>query len=376
MKKIVMIILSAGLCGICGIICGSAIEQILPEGAGPLQFLVLMAVMILLFYLSFLVQTAIHEGGHYLFGKLTGYSFVSYRFADLMWKRENGRVALKRFSLAGTGGQCLMEPPGNIDDDVPFVLYNMGGVILNTVTACIFLFIGLQIKGPFLRAFVLMLAAAGIYQALLNGLPAVSTVINNDGTNTLEMMRDKKVMRPFMIQLKITAQSNDGVRLKDMPAEWFRLPAPQEMDNAITASLGIMAENRLMDEHRFHEAAQLARILINEAKGLMKLHEILLKEDLVFLSLISEDETDVNEIRTDQFMKELRSVKDSLAVIRTEYAYALFHDDQEEAERLLKKFEKTSLNYPYTAEAESERELIRYAQGYDSLMRKKQSQAA
>ena len=38
------------------------------------------------------VQAFIHEGGHYIFGKLTGYKFVSFRVGTYMWFRKNGEI--------------------------------------------------------------------------------------------------------------------------------------------------------------------------------------------------------------------------------------------------------------------------------------------
>ncbi|MCR5795764.1 MAG: hypothetical protein K6G61_10530 [Solobacterium sp.] len=373
MNNWMMIILSALLCGGCGLAAGEAIATILPENAGLPHLIILAALILVIFYMTFLIQTAIHEGGHLVFGRLSGYSFVSYRFADLMWKRENGRVAFRRFSLTGTAGQCLMEPPGTVDDDVPFVLYNMGGVIANAVTAVLFFLAGsLCSEHGLLWAFWMMLAIHGIQQALMNGLPFITTPINNDAKNTLELRRNRNALRPYLIQLKVTALASDGVRMKDMPEEWFKLPAPEEMSDALSASVGLMAQNRLMDEHRFHEAAQLCHILTEEAKGLLKLHQILLKEDLVFLRLLNEDPGGINEIRTKTFMNEIRTVQNSLSVIRTEFACALFADDTGRAYKLLKLFEKTAQNYPYTGEIETERELIRYAQGYRSCMKKEE----
>ena len=48
---------------------GSSLKEIIPE------FLLLMVVL----YLALFLQTIIHEGGHLVFGLLTGYRFSSFR---------------------------------------------------------------------------------------------------------------------------------------------------------------------------------------------------------------------------------------------------------------------------------------------------------
>ena len=74
------------------------------------QLLFLLALFIGTYAASF-VHMILHEAGHLIFGLMTGYKFNSFRIASFMWIRENGKLRLKRHSLAGTGGQCLMTPP-------------------------------------------------------------------------------------------------------------------------------------------------------------------------------------------------------------------------------------------------------------------------
>lgn len=71
----------------------------------------LLGLLLLGMYLAFFLQIIVHEAGHLAFGLLSGYAFSSFRIMDFMWIKEDGKLRLKKFSLAGTGGQCLMEPP-------------------------------------------------------------------------------------------------------------------------------------------------------------------------------------------------------------------------------------------------------------------------
>ena len=60
---------------------------------------------------AFILQIVLHEGGHLLFGLLSGYRFVSFRIFNWTLIRQEGKFRLKRFGIAGPGGQCLMLPP-------------------------------------------------------------------------------------------------------------------------------------------------------------------------------------------------------------------------------------------------------------------------
>ena len=70
--------------------------------------LMLLVVVSALLFSAILLESIIHETGHFIFGKLTGYRFCSFRVQNFMWVKQDGKLRLKRLSLVGTGGQCLM----------------------------------------------------------------------------------------------------------------------------------------------------------------------------------------------------------------------------------------------------------------------------
>ena len=89
-------------------------------------------ILFLGFVLGLFLQIAVHEAGHLVFGLMTGYKFCSYRLGNLMLQLEDGRLRLRRMTLVGTGGQCLMAPPP-WSEDLPAVLYNLGGCLMNRI---------------------------------------------------------------------------------------------------------------------------------------------------------------------------------------------------------------------------------------------------
>lgn len=123
----------------------------------------LLAILILLF--SIFLQVLLHEGGHLVCGLATGYRFVSFRIFNLTFIRKDGKLCIKRFSLAGTGGQCLLTPPERPLEDIPTTLYNLGGVLANLLTAILAFLPLLTVDGlPYLlKFFLLMLSLIGIY---------------------------------------------------------------------------------------------------------------------------------------------------------------------------------------------------------------------
>ena len=314
-------------------------------------------------YVAVLLQIVFHEAGHLLFGRLSGYGFGSFRIFSWIWIREEGRLTCRRLSLAGTAGQCLMVPPELKDGRMPVFLYNMGGALLNLISAALFFGLSLLFRElPVLSALLRMPAVVGLSVALLNGVPMRVGPVDNDGRNALALSKDTEAMRAFWVQMKVAAQTARGVRLKDMPEAWFRLPAVETMQSGITATLGVLAANRLMDQHRFREAdALMARLL--ELDSVMGLHRNMMLCDRIFTELIGEGRPEIVEgFRTKDFQKGLKTMRSLPSVLRTEYALALLLEkDQAKAEKIMAQFDVQTKSYPYPCEVEGERELMAIA---------------
>ncbi len=349
---------------VCGVMTMNYFEQLTANGM-PLPLRIISGLGLLLtMYLGLIIQIIIHEAGHLVFGLLTGYGFCSFRIFSFMWIKTDGRIRLKRMKLAGTGGQCLMSPPDLHDGRMPVKLYNYGGAILNLISAVIFLIIAaLCPEHQFARLCCTLLAVIGTAFALLNGLPLKTNQVNNDGRNAIDLSKDSGACRAFWIQMKVSELTARGVRLKDMPEEWFTVPSDEAMKNGMTAVLGVFACSRLVDEHKFAEAEKLMEHLLSIESGIVGLHRDLLTNDRIFIELTGEARPDViGRMKTKELEKTLKAMIDNPSVLRTEYAYALlFEKDENNAREILKKFERAAGSYPYPSEIEAEKELIAIA---------------
>ena len=330
------------------------------------EYMLIPCLVILFFYITIILQLVIHEAGHLLFGLLTGYHFLSFRIGSLMWIRKGGKIHLRKMSLAGTGGQCLMCPPASSGrtERIPYVLYNLGGSILNAVSALIFLGLYFLSDGiPYLPAFFLLMGITGIGLALMNGIPMRGTV-NNDGHNALSLGRAPAALRSYWLQMKINEQMAKGIRLKDMPEEWFQFPSEGEMQNSMAATIAVFCANRLMDEHRFKEAANLIDQLLSMDTAIISIHRCLLICDRLYCELIGDNkETKIHKLLTIEQVRFMKQMRNFPAVIRTGYACALLYEkDAKKAERYKKQFEsKCALTNPYESDIASERELMETA---------------
>ncbi len=333
-------------------------------------FLIRLLYLVFCIYLAFFQQGAVHEAGHLICGLLSGYGFASYRIGSLMWIKQDGKVRFKRFSIAGTGGQCLMTPPELTEEGMPYVLYNLGGVLMNLILAALCLCADfLWAENWYLSAFLIVTALSGVWLAAVNGIPLKLGLLNNDGRNILDISRNRDELRAFWLQMKVAEQQAKGVRLKDMPAEWFRMPEEEKMKYTMTSACAVLAANRLMDEHAFEETAELIVKLLNMDSALIGIYRFLLMADRIYCELVGERRPEVLEQwENKESRRIIKQMKNYLSVIRTEYAYALLKErDVQKAEKIRKRFEKNARSYPYPADAQSERELLDIADGRQDI---------
>lgn len=358
LKEMIPMIMNALIGAVCGIMMMQSLENTL-EGQKSVPLIISVILLdIVLMYAAYMLQVIIHEGGHYLFGKLSGYRFSSFRILNLMWKKEDGRIVLKKFSLAGTGGQCLMEPPGNGDEPFPFILYNMGGVIVNIVSAVVAVALAsvFQAIEP-LRMFFNMTAVIGFFTGMLNGIPFSGTV-NNDGSNTLELIRNPKTRKAFWLQMKTNALTAQGKRMREMPEEWFE--TGNEAPDSLSASAVLLKADYLADCGRYDEAEEVRKYLYESDAPLPGVHKAYNAGERICYELMHENRSEVlTSLRTKETDQILKALKSQPAVMRIEYAWALLRDhNKENAEKILADFEKTAKLYPYPGEIEAEREKL------------------
>lgn len=347
--------------GIIGFFCGmSGVSQYVDKGKDGVFFIT----VILEIFAALYVQIMIHEAGHLFFGLRSGYQFTSFRIGSFIWIKQEGHIALKRFSLMGTGGQCLMEPPEMINGEIPYRLYLAGGVLMNlisTIPAII-----LAIVFPDVHRLVqicIIFTGMGIMSALTNGIPLQAGPISNDAATILSLSKDQKARKTLWRELKMNALNAKGVRLQDMPEEWFEMPSPEEMKNPRCAVNAVYACNRVMEQMDFIKVTEMGTKLLEADSAIAPIHRYLLQGDLIFCELVDACRKEVaDSYQTKEYKKYEKSMKKFPPLIRTQYAYELLiNKDEEQAGKKLEYFNKIAKSYPYSVDIENEKKNIEYA---------------
>ena len=353
---VLLLVCSAGI----GFLVGKIGADAVPEDTGFLPFMAGYLLQFVFLVLAFLIQLIIHEGGHLLAGLLTGYRFSSFRIGSLMLLKTSDGYSFKRFSLAGTGGQCLLIPPERRPDgSYPYRLYHLGGVLLNVITAVLAFGAYALVSG----AFLFYLAICGVLCALMNGIPLRAGGLATDGYNVLHIGKEPFALDAMWLQLKINAAQTEGVRLRELPEEWFEIPPEASKHNEIISSVAVFRENRAMDALDFEQVKELiAQLRCSEDYTVIGLYQSLLTCDEVTVDLIEHGAAaDTALLNTRQCKAFRKAMAKFPAVIRTEYAVALLKEhDRKKAQKCRELFSEVAKRYPARSDLDSETEIMDY----------------
>ncbi len=235
-----------------------------------------------------IILIPLHESGHLLFGLLSGYRFVSFRIFNLTFIRINGKLRMKHFAVAGTGGQCLLTPPDLPLQQIPVVMYNLGGILLNVAALLLVLPLLWCHLHPFMHEFVVIFMLVDVFIILMNGIPMRIGGISNDAHNALALRHDEKSNLGIVRMLRSNALIQEGVRPKDMPDEWFESIGDINYKNGLQVSVPLMEASRLIDEMRWDEAYDKFKELYSHKDEIMQLYVKEIACELIFTSLVTD----------------------------------------------------------------------------------------
>ena len=302
-------------------------------------------------FASVLFMVITHELGHLIFGYLTGYRFVSYRIFSLTLIKENGKFRFCRMSVPGTGGQCLMAPPEKKNGKYPFVLYNLGGILLCGVLSLVpislsLLFLELQPIGMCLFIFGFVSFAMN----LLNAIPTDGKGMVNDATNLRMALGNPRAQDALWNQLQYSALRAQKIRTADMPDEIFFMPEKKDLGNVLLIWQALACTEREEDLGNYEKAAEYVSFILDHAPFIFPLYDGILKSEAIFLdSLLGNDSS-----RTDRFYeknKKIKPLQKLPSFQRAAYAYfALRKKDSGKAQEALQNLQQTLNKIPLSAD--------------------------
>lgn len=313
------------------------------------------------FILSGIVLVIVHETGHFVCGIMSGYSFVSFRIFNFTIIKIDGRLRVKRFSIDGTGGQCLLTPPDLPLEKIPVEWYNFGGVFFNII-AMLAVAPLLLVKGhPFVTECVVIFMLAAFLLILLNGIPMKLGGVGNDGYNMIVMRKNMIARRGLVVSLRANVLIQEGVRPKDMPDALFVISEKIDYRNPLEVTLPMMVASRLVDEMRYAEALTEYEGLYGHRDEIIPLYVKEIACELVFLRLMNDDMAGAAALLDDKLRKYIeayRKVMSSKERILCAVALKL-DNDREKALSIYENLKSRENDYLLQGEVKSDLAIMR-----------------
>ena len=312
---------------------------------------------------AIVLHIVLHEAGHLLMGLATGYRFSSFRIGSIAFVRREGRFSIRRYKLAGTGGQCLMLPPEVPAERVPFFWYNAGGVVMNIVVALLAL---VMLKtcdlSMWWSEWSMMMVIVGVFLAVVNGIPMRPGGMQNDGMNILMLYRNPEKRKDLMHQLQIAAAATEGKRASEMPAEWFDSDPMDDPKDLIRLASRLNHQARLIDQGRFVESHAAVEDLLAHFDELPQIVRFELAGEYVFTELLTTGRKEIVEKywtkKQADYVKS--SAKFSSAKQRILFAYALYaENDVDKARQIYRDNLRLQDDYLIAGEVRSDLALMK-----------------
>ena len=357
-KKIVLFIFMMLIGAIGGFLWGYMLPSSDTESS---MDIIKLAISIGIFILAFFIQIILHEAGHLICGLLSGYEFVSFRVGSLTLVKEDGKFSIKKFSIKGTGGKCLLMPKNDNYKECSYILYNLGGILMNLIVSIIFFILYMVFKGnSYVYIALISMVITGILIFITNGVPMKISGVANDGYNLVSIIKNDLMKYCFYMQLKVNGLLHKGIRIKDMPLEWFLIDKNADFSNPLVCSIKCLEANYYHDKLEFDKAKDCYEFLLNYSPKIIPLYENEIKCELLFYEIIGEkNEEIINDLYTKKLKAYIKATDCYITRKRLNYAYALIIEkDLEKVNRILKEVEKVKRTYPVKSEIESELEII------------------
>lgn len=328
------------------------------------SFIMFFYMGIVVFGISIIIHIILHEGGHLVFGLLTGYKYLSFRIFSIIFYKHNGKILKRKFAIKGTGGQCLMYPPKRKEDlSFPFVWYNMGGGISNLFFSILVLIPVFMTSNKILLTICIAFTTAGVLIGLTNLIP-LNLGIQNDGMNMLQMLKDDKSRDAFYTQLKVNAEMSDGKLISEYSPSDFPMNEEINSTNMLLAFNQFYQYYMKLSQEDYEGARQLLnKMVANSHQYIAAIYNMIEIERLFFMVL---DKKPLEEIACAYRYARviLITSKTSVGIQRVKYVYEalLSENDKKDIMRLITK--KSPKKWKECTEEQAYRDFIKVVDNY------------
>lgn len=256
-----------------------------------------------------------------------------------------------------------MMPPEILDGNFPFVVYNLGGALLNFLIALITIYMGMKIQDEtLLKAILVLSGLGGIFAGVTNAIPLKVGGIANDGHNILSMLKDEETRRAFHTQLWVNGLLSQGERIKDMDIETFYLKEDADLSSPLNTAMVLMKHNYHIDKLDLEGAKEALDLLVPYIDKVVSLYKFEINIERMFLELIGENKKEfIDDLYDENIKKYIKAAKYMVGKKRFMMAYEGFYNgDKEKAMEYYEELKDLYKHYPIKGEGEMELMLGNY----------------
>ncbi len=341
-----------------GVAAGLIAGQLIDDTKSGSEFLLLLILAV--FAVGAFLGIIIHEAGHLVMGLLTGYKFLSFRIGSLTLVKTPEGLKLRKFTIPGTGGQCLMIPP-EVDDPetTPYFWYNAGGGLFNILTALLCI-PGILLTSGLVSKCFLLFAVISVAFALMNLIPMRKGQIANDGGNILQLYQIPYDRGVLWRQFTINARQTLGERLERMPESLFATPADK---GSYLSVVMYHLRGLYLLEHRDFAAAEAMFRQCAEHPEVLDIHKNEARSELLFCHIMQNAPAEEIETLYDADLQKYveTTAKYYIGRVRLLYAHELLcKQNTETAGKLLALAQKMRRTYPVIGEYDAELDMMEF----------------
>lgn len=213
-------------------------------------------VLLIRIFVVFFISVTIHEVGHLLGGKISGFKFDSLVVGLLYFYKENNKLKFKLNRLTSLNffsGHCFMIPNQGFESFNPFWI-TLGGVLLNFLTTLLLFIIIENIElNEFLMSWLRPLIIVNFVIGLGNLIP-LKFPQQTDGYNMMKSLQSKEYKRGVYVAFILDKELKEGKRFKDFDFDLLFVEPSVKINSFFVAFLVMIYAYHLADKGE-HEAA-------------------------------------------------------------------------------------------------------------------------
>jgi hypothetical protein len=297
------------------------------------RFLILFA----FFYLaSILLHILVHELGHAVFGRLSGYTLMGISVLSLwILKTDTGRK-MRYFPIKGAGGATISVPKDGYKDDTPYTMMTMGGIFMNVVTTAVFVVvavIGISVTVSF---FAWIAVIVGVYTVLTSLIPMSFWMVTNDAA-LLGLFKKDDATKHCMYFLQMrTFETISGIK-SETP-----VPADLPYGNRLADMVRLTVAEMHLERRRLNDAEHILHDLLDNTERESFMYNIASLRLLFVYAVRGADRETVDAVCDEKMMKFVKSLAkmDTQAILFLIVYEKLFNTGAVRTEPLVKRFDK------------------------------------